>query len=83
MASQAAEWAELRTRALRTHRVTDGVAMTFPDELAATVEDLAAREATCCAFLTITTTRSADGIEVTITSADPDGRPVADLLAGL
>ena len=82
MTSQAAEWAELRERAQRITRVSNGVEMTFPAELADTVEDLAAREATCCAFLTITTTRGSDEIGVWITSADPDGRPVAELLAG-
>jgi hypothetical protein len=81
-ASQALEWTDLHGKALHTEPLDGGAAMTFPAELAAGVEDLAAREATCCAFLDIVTTVDGDIVRVEITSENPDALPIIELLAG-
>ena len=62
--------------------MSHGRELSFPIELAPTVEDLAAREATCCSFLTIETQRDGDRIRLVITSADPAAAPVVEALTG-
>ena len=47
------------------------------------VEDLTRREAQCCAFLTIETSRGGGEMKVVITSVNPDAGPVIDMIAGL
>lgn len=79
---QVLEWSELRGRALDIETLVDGVAMTFPAKHAAAVEDLAAREAACCAFLTITTTHQDGIVRVDITTPDSVGIGVIDMIAG-
>lgn len=81
-AAQALEWDDLKPLATARERFHDGVAMTFPIDLAERVEDLAAREAECCGFLSITTTRSAAAVRLEITTDRPDARVVIDALAG-
>jgi hypothetical protein len=82
-AAQVVEWSDLRTRMTNVVRVENGVEMDFPASLASTVRDLAEREATCCAFLALTTTMRGDHVELRITSDDPDAADVIDLLAGM
>ena len=81
-ASQVIEWGELRDHALRIERVDGGAAMVLPEELADRISDLAAREAKCCAFLTIETSRGGGEMKVVITSVNPDAGPVIDMIAG-
>ena len=81
-AGQALEWTELRRHALTVERLPDGAAMTFAVERAAAVEDLAAREASCCGFLAITTTRGEEAVRLELTAETEDGRQVIDVLAG-
>lgn len=81
-AAQLAEWAALHERSSGSESIPGGRRLWFPVELAATVEDLAAREATCCAFLTIQTARIGDEVRVDITADDPDAAPVIDALTG-
>jgi hypothetical protein len=81
-ANQALEWSELRGRALSRETLDGGIAMTFELDLAAAVEDLAARESQCCSFLDITTACTDQHIRVEITSEHPDAPPVVELLAG-
>ena len=57
---QVDEWARLRADAIAVETVAGGVEMVFPARVAATVEDLARREAACCTFLDLTTVRAHD-----------------------
>ena len=82
-ARQGLEWTDLQDNALSIERVPEGAAMVFGIELADRIDDLSAREAACCAFLSITTTRTQDTVRLEITSANPDGRPIIDALVGL
>jgi hypothetical protein len=81
-ARQALEWTDLRRHAITIEARAGGAAMTFALDLADDVEDLAAREAACCAFLSITTNRMADVVRLEITSDDPDAHTVIEALAG-
>jgi hypothetical protein len=56
--------------------------MTLPIELADSVEDLVAREAQCCSFLSITTSRRDDLVRLEITSEDPNAAGVIEMLTG-
>lgn len=82
-ARQGLEWADLQRHALTATRINGGAAMTFDAELADSVEDLAAREASCCGFLSITTLRSDDEVRLEITADDPDAHPMIEAMAGL
>ncbi len=82
-AAQAGEWHELQGRALRVERVEDGLSVVYPLDLAAQVEGLVAREAACCAWLTLETRRESEGIQVSLTSTNPDARPVIEALVGI
>jgi hypothetical protein len=57
--------------------------MTFPTELEAGIEDLLERERQCCAFLDIETRIENGLLDVEITSRNPDGLPVIEMLAGI
>ena len=81
-ARQAMEWNETRGHAREVSEVERGVRMRFPVDLADVIRDLAAREATCCGFLRLTTTVDDDELVLEITSDNPDGRPVIAMLAG-
>ena len=81
-AAQLMEWDELRSHAVRVERVDGGAKLVLPGELAPNIYDLAAREADCCAFLTIETKRVGVEVELAITSAHPHAGPVIDLIAG-
>jgi len=82
-AAQAMEWADLRRDTVTTERLATGVALTFDIEMADKVEDLAAREAECCGFLSITTTRTDGAVLLEITSSHPDAKPVIDAIVGI
>ena len=57
--------------------------MRFPRQLEAVISDLAAREATCCAFLDLATEVAGDELVLDVTSPNPDAKPVISLLAGI
>ena len=80
-ASQALDWATLGRAARFSESIPGGVAITFPADRAADVEDLAAREAACCGFLSLTIDNDGDVVRLTITSDNPDAVPVIDVLA--
>ena len=82
-ARQGLAWADLQRHALTATRIDGGAAMTFDVELADSVEDLAAREAACCGFLSITTSRSEGEVRLEITADNPDAHPVIEAMAGL
>ena len=81
-ATQAVEWTDLHRHALRSEEIPGGVAVTYPADMAETVEDLAEREARCCAWLDISTESVNDGIRLELASDHPDAGPVIALLAG-
>ena len=78
--AQLGEWAALREHVVDRRPVPHGQELSFLIELAPTVEDLAAREAACCSFLTIRTHRDGERVRLVITSADPAAAPVIELL---
>ena len=82
-AAQVVEWSELRRDLLGVERIDGGVEMRFPSSSADAVRYLAAREATCCAFLSLLTTDRDDEVELRITSDAPEASGVIELLAGL
>lgn len=82
-ARQGLEWADLQRHALTATRIDGGAAMTFDAELADSVEDLAARERSCCGFLSITTLQSDDKVRLEITADNPAARPLIEAMAGV
>ena len=80
---QALEWSDLRNHAVATEQLEHGVALTLELELADAIDDLAAREAVCCSFLSIATTRTAEHVRATIESENPDALPVIEALTRL
>lgn len=82
-AAQAMEWADLQKHTVAVEPLGSGMALTFGIEVADEVEDLAAREAECCGFLSITTTRTDQTVLLEITSDHPDATPVIDAIAGV
>ena len=81
-AVQLLDWANLQGHVVTTDRIEHGVAMTFGADLIESVEDLAAREAECCGFLSLATTRNATTVRLEITSDHPDAYVVIEALAG-
>ena len=82
-ANQLGEWQALHPQSLGTERIAGGVRLRLPARLHATVEDLAQREQTCCAFLAISVTDEGDETIVEVTSDQPEAAPVIDVLTGL
>ena len=80
---QALEWEDLQRRANHVEAITGGARMRFPCGLEAQISDLVAREASCCAFLTLATEVTGDELVLDVTSPNPDARPVISMLAGL
>lgn len=83
LATRRLDWADLHRHTVSVAAVPGGAAVTLPGSLAADVARLVAAERRCCAFLTITTERIDGLVRLEITSDDPDGRPIAQALAGL
>ena len=82
-ARQGLEWADLQRHALTATRIDGGAAMTVDAELADSVEDLAARESSCCGFLSMTTVRSDDEVRLEITADNPDAHPLIQAMTGV
>ncbi len=80
--SQFLEWTDLQRHALTTTKIDGGAVMTFDPELADSIEDLAAREASCCGFLSITTLRSDNEVRLEITADNPDAYALIEAMAG-
>ena len=77
------ELPDLKGLALTAERIEGGVAMTFAGGLASSLEDLAAREASCCGWLSITTTRARGEVRFEMTSDNPEAHPMIESLAGV
>lgn len=82
-AAQAFEWVDLRERASTVTPIENGVRMTLPASLVESVEDLARRERSCCAFLTIETSIVDEVLTLDLASPNSDALPVIDALAGV
>jgi hypothetical protein len=83
-AQRGLEWADLGKISLTSERIDGGVTSTFPLEVADQVEDLANSEMSCCgSWLTISTTRTAETIELEVTTTNPDGLTVITDAIGL
>lgn len=82
-ARQGLEWADLQRQALTVTKIDGGAAMTFDAQLADRLEDLTAREGSCCGFLSITTLRSDNEVRLEMTADNPAARPVIEAMAGL
>lgn len=80
-ASQLDEWAAVRAAATSTRPVDGGHEVTLPADLHETVRDLAAREAACCAFLTLDVAAD-DSATVLRITGPADAAPVIDLIVG-
>lgn len=80
---QVLEWVDLQRLASAVDPIDGGVRMALPASLIDDVEDLARREAGCCAFLTIDTSVVGDVLTLDISSTDPDALPVISALAGI
>lgn len=81
--AQALEWVDLQGIATSAVAIANGATMTFPATYAERVADLARREASCCAFLTITTELEGEQFILNVTSENSDGQAVIAWLAGL
>ncbi len=79
-AIQGAEWSDLGGQLLSTEKLTDGVVMTFPTDIAESVMNLAAKEAECCGFLSITVDVVGQEVRLKVTSDDPSHLP---MIAGM
>jgi hypothetical protein len=66
------EWKDLLAKATAREETDSGVNYSFPGELEARVQELAAAEHECCAFLEFELTRRDDRIELSV-AAPPDG----------
>ena len=82
-ADQGLEWSTLGRHALSLDQIDNGATMTFPIDREADVRDLAAREAACCGFLTLTVDALDDSVQLSITSDNPEAMPVIEVLSGL
>ena len=81
-AHQVAEWADVRSHVLQSEEVASGVKMTFPARLRSALEDLAARESSCCSFLDISVELVDEQVVVLVTSDNPKALPTIGLLSG-
>ncbi len=80
---QALELGDLRVMAVATEPLDNGVALTFETTLADRVADFAAREAQCCGFLSLTTSRSDEFVRLEVTSKNPDAHRIIDVMFGV
>jgi hypothetical protein len=82
-ARQAGEWTDLHDRIVRLDYADGKYVVEYPIGMADEVEDLAEREASCCAWLSIATSRQPETIRLELQSENPDARPVIEALMGI
>ena len=78
---QLAAWSALRGLCLGAEPTDAGVRLWFEPAAEASVREVAAREAACCAFLRLTVRSEADAVRLEITSDQADAQPVIGRLA--
>jgi hypothetical protein len=77
---QALEWVDIQHRASHVAALPSGARMVFPLELATSIDELVAREATCCGFLDFATVVVAGEFVLDVTSSNPEALPLIRLL---
>lgn len=82
-AKQAGEWTDLHSQTVASEPIDGGHVVEYPIELADQVEDLVAREAACCAWLSLSTSRKPRTIRLELHSDNPDAGPVIKALIGV
>lgn len=82
-AVQAVGWSELGQLATSIETHPGKAVVTFPAEHHEAIVDLAAREAECCTFLTLNVDAADSETRLSISSDNPDARPVIEALAVL
>lgn len=73
---------DLRSMVVSSEPLVDGIALTFDSGLADKVDEFAAREAQCCGFLTLVTSRSDEGVRLEVSSENPDAHRIIDAMFG-
>jgi len=83
LAERGLEWSDLAGLSLTSEQIEDGVASTYPLEVADAVMDLANREASCCGSWLNCSAREVDGvIRLELTTRNPEGLAVITKMAG-
>ena len=82
-AQQVLEWETLKRLAVSAESLPGGARMVFPAGLHDQIQDLANREASCCAFLDIALSEADGSLVLDVTSENQDARPVISALSGL
>ncbi len=83
-AAQQLEWSDLAPLALTRAAVEGGAESTYPLALADQVEELAAREISCCgSWLTIKHERRQDDLRIELTTHNVEGVAMIRSLSGL
>jgi hypothetical protein len=80
---QALEWVDIQQRATRVFAQPSGARMFFPDELATSIDELVAREATCCESLDFATAVADGEYVLDVTSSNPEAFGLIRLLTGV
>jgi hypothetical protein len=75
------EWTSLASDFRRHATTSSGATLWFDPTAEGTLRSLAAKEAACCAFLRLDVHPEDRAVRLDITSAQPEARPVIDLLA--
>ncbi len=74
---------DLMSAVVSSETLVDGIALTFDSALADRVDEFAAREAQCCGFLTLVTSRSDEGVRLEVSSENPDAHRIIDAMIGV
>ena len=82
-AQQAGEWTDLHNRIVSSESEGGRYVVEYPIALADEIEDLAARESSCCAWLSISTSRQTETIRLELHSENPEAQPVIEALIGI
>jgi len=80
---QALEWVDIQQRATRVFAQPSGARMLFPAELATSIDELVAREATCCESLDFVTAVADGEYVLDVTSSNPEALHLIRLLTGV
>ena len=75
-------FSDLMGMVVSSEPLVDGIALTFHSGLADKVDEFVAREAECCSFLTLVTSRSDEGVRLEVSSENPDAHRMIDTMFG-
>ena len=82
-AGQLLEWVYLRSHAVRSEALANGVRMTFTAAHHDALEDLAVRESACCSFLDLSLERAGELVTLQVTSDNPQAHHTIALISGV